>query len=261
MTSNPRTARCGPARRVVWQGRRRSWMPPMPIQSAQFAECPRSKRATNVRPFFNATVTPFPPPSCQSQASSASAGAGSTFTPRLRVSFSTCISAMPVFSLAVQHHRAVHMAHRLAGGVLQHPQRAAELQQQPEHQHGDAQHHARPAPADVAGGNAEDRQGPADESAFISSTPARPRWPPRCARPRGSVSPSIGFFGALALGTTATEKPELGGLLQPLLPARRGPHLAGQADLAEGDEAARQRPCRAGCPGWPAAPPGRPPAR
>ena len=31
MTSNSRTARCGPACRVVWQGRLRSWRPPMPM--------------------------------------------------------------------------------------------------------------------------------------------------------------------------------------------------------------------------------------
>ena len=31
MTSTSRTARCGPACRVVWQGRGRQWSPPMPI--------------------------------------------------------------------------------------------------------------------------------------------------------------------------------------------------------------------------------------
>jgi putative peptidoglycan lipid II flippase len=54
---------------------------------------------------------------------------------------------------------------------------------------------------------------------------------------------------------------QLGGFLQPLLTARGGAHLAGQAHFAEGDEAAAAGPCRAGCSGWPAAPPGRPPAR
>ena len=33
MTSTSRTARCGPACRVVWQGRSQRWLPPMPIYS------------------------------------------------------------------------------------------------------------------------------------------------------------------------------------------------------------------------------------
>ena len=33
MTSTSRTARCGPACRVVWQGRSQRWLPPMPIDS------------------------------------------------------------------------------------------------------------------------------------------------------------------------------------------------------------------------------------
>ena len=92
-------------------------------------------------------------------------------------------------------------------------------------------------------------------------TAHRRRSLPRCARPAWIVRPSIGFFGALALGTTRHAEAQLGRLLQPLLAARRGPHLAGQADFAERHEAARQRPCRAGCTGSPASPPGRPPAR
>ena len=32
MTSTSRTARCGPACRVVWQGRSQRWLPPMPIR-------------------------------------------------------------------------------------------------------------------------------------------------------------------------------------------------------------------------------------
>ncbi len=38
MTSNSRTARCGPACRVVWQGRSQQWLPPMPIVGPQAFE-------------------------------------------------------------------------------------------------------------------------------------------------------------------------------------------------------------------------------
>ena len=37
MTSNSRTARCGPACRVVWQGRLPSWRPPMPIRNSSMS--------------------------------------------------------------------------------------------------------------------------------------------------------------------------------------------------------------------------------
>ena len=55
--------------------------------------------------------------------------------------------------------------------------------------------------------------------------------------------PSMPPLGAFALGTTARET-QLGRLAQPFLAARRGPDLAGQPDLAEGDQIARQRPSR-----------------
>jgi hypothetical protein len=45
----------------------------------------------------------------------------------------------------VEHHRAAHVADRRAAGLLHGPQRAAELQQQPEHHHADRQRHAGPA--------------------------------------------------------------------------------------------------------------------
>ena len=44
-----------------------------------------------------------------------------------------------------------------------------------------------------------------------------------------------------ALGTMRFLEAELGRLLQALLAARRRPHLAGQADLAEHDDLRRQR--------------------
>jgi hypothetical protein len=55
------------------------------------------------------------------------------------------------------------------------------------------------------------------------------------------VSPSMGFLGALALGTTRDAEAQLGRLLEPLLTARGRAHLAGQAHLAKGDEALGQR--------------------
>ena len=43
MTSNSRTARCGPACRVVWQGRSQQWLPPMPIVRPAWAHSRRCK--------------------------------------------------------------------------------------------------------------------------------------------------------------------------------------------------------------------------
>ena len=65
----------------------------------------------------------------------------------------------------------------------------------------------------------------------------------------------------IGLGHQRMREAELGGFAQTLLAARRRPHLAGQADFAEGDQAS---PAAAGCAGWRrsrAAPRDRPPAR
>jgi hypothetical protein len=42
-------------------------------------------------------------------------------------------SRRPGLQPGLQHHRVVDVAHRRAGGLAHHAQRAAELQQQPEH--------------------------------------------------------------------------------------------------------------------------------
>ncbi len=54
--------------------------------------------------------------------------------------------------------------------------------------------------------------------------------------------PSIGWLRRVGLGDDGLGEPELGRLAQPLLPARRRAHFAGQPHLAEHHQAARQRP-------------------
>ena len=76
----------------------------------------------------------------------------------------------------------------------------------------------------------------------FTSDPQRNLSSAASSRSTAQISrPSMGWRGALA-GDQRHAEAQFGGLAQTLLSARRGPDFAGQADFAERDQSARQRP-------------------